>query len=112
MTWALVSARVIVQVQLMILLCIPPLSRRQDLSHNAALPPLVVDLLGNLSRLLLLLGIVVEDCGAVLRAGVGPLAVGGGGVVHFVEEFEEGTVGYFLGVVDDLEGFGICGLGC
>lgn len=91
----------------MILLCIPPLSCRQNLRHDAALPPLVVDLLGDVACLLLLLGIVEEDGGAVLRACVGPLAVRGGGVVHLVEEFEEGAVGYFCGVVDYLEGFGV-----
>jgi hypothetical protein len=36
---------------------------------------------------------MVEDCGAVLRAGVHALAVLGGGVVHLVEEGEEGFVG-------------------
>jgi hypothetical protein len=106
-TRALVSARVVVQVQLVVLLCVPPLSRRQNLGHYAALPPLLVDLLGDVARLLLLLGVVVEDGGAVLRACVWALAVRGGGVVHLVEEFEEGAVRDFLRVVDNLEGFGV-----
>ena len=92
----------------MILLRIPPLSRGQYLRHNAALPPLLVDLLGDFSRLLLLLRVVVEYSGSVLRTGVGTLSIGGCGVVHLVEEFEKGGVGYFCRVVDDLEGFGVC----
>jgi hypothetical protein len=108
-TRALISARVVVQVQLVVLLCVPPLSRRQNLGHHAALPPLLVDLLGDVARLLLLLGVMVEDGGAVLRACVWTLAVRGGGVVHLVEEFEEGAVRDFLRVVDDLESFGVWG---
>lgn len=92
----------------MIRLGIPPLTRRQYLSNNAALPPLLIHLLSDLARLLLLLGVVVEYGGSVLRARVGPLAVRGRGVVHLVEVFEEGGVGYTCGVVDYLEGFGIC----
>jgi hypothetical protein len=106
-TRALVPARVVIQVQLVVLLCIPPLPRGQDLRHHAALPPLLVDLFRNLARLLLLLGIVVENRAAVLATCVRALAVRRGRIVHFVEEFEEGAVCYFLGVVDYLERFGV-----
>lgn len=51
---------------------------------------------------------MVEDRGAVLGTGVAALAVLGGGVVHFVEEFEEGGVGEGGRVVGDLDGFGVC----
>lgn len=71
MTRALVPARVVVQVQLVVLLRIPPLSRRDNLRHDLALVPLLVrqlrDLLGGLALLL----VVEEDGAAVLRAGVG-----------------------------------------
>lgn len=40
-----------------------------------------------------LLGRVREDAAAVLSSGVAALPVFGGGVVHAVEEFEEGVVG-------------------
>ena len=50
---------------------------------------------------------MVEDGATVLRACVGALAVFGGGVVHFVEEFKEGAVGDAGGVEGHLEGFGV-----
>lgn len=77
----------------MICLCIPPLARGQDLRDDLTLPPLLVDELGNFTGNLLLLCVVVEDAGAVLRAGVWALAVRGCGVMHLVEEFEELAVG-------------------
>jgi hypothetical protein len=104
---AFISTRVVVQIQLVILLGIPPLSCGQDFCNHAALPPLLINLLGNLSRLFFLLGVVVENRAAVLAACVWALAVGCGGVVHLVEELEEGAVGYLFGVVDYLEGFGV-----
>ena len=51
---------------------------------------------------------MVENGAAVLGAGVHALAVWGGGVVHFVEELEEGGVGEGRRVEGHLEGFGIC----
>jgi len=92
----------------MVILRIPPLSRLEDLRRNlTSLVPLRLRQLGHMSRLLLLLGVVVKDAAAVLGADVGALAVGGCGVVHFVEEFEEVAVGYLRGVVGYLEGFGV-----
>jgi hypothetical protein len=105
---ALISPWVIIKVQLMILLCIPPLSRRQDLCDHAALPPLLVDLLRDFPCLLFLLSVVVENGAAVLRTGIGTLTVRSCGIVHLVEEFEERAVCYFCGVVDDLKCFGVC----
>jgi hypothetical protein len=95
----------------MILLRVPPLPGRQDLCDNASLPPLLVDLLRDLSRLLLLLGVVIENCATVLAACIRTLSVRGRRVVHLVEEFEKRGVRYLLRVVDDLEGFGVCS-GC
>lgn len=96
------------QIQLMIILRIPPLPGLQDLRRNRALlPPLPLHLLRHALRLRLLLRGVVEDGAAVLGAGVHALAVRGGGVVHFVEEFEEGGVGEGGGVEGHLEGFGM-----
>jgi hypothetical protein len=86
---------------------IPPFTSGQNLRNNLPLPPLLIRQFRNLPRYLLLLGIMVEDAGAVLRADVWTLAVRSGGVVHFVEEFEELAVGYLRGVVDDLKGFGV-----
>lgn len=91
----------------MILLRIPPLSRGQNLRHNASLPPLLIDLLRDFLRDLLLLLIMVEDPTAVLRARVGSLAVLSCGVVHLVEVFDQSLVGDLLGVEDDLAGFGV-----
>jgi hypothetical protein len=91
----------------MVLLRIPPLACFQDLSRNAALPPLLVHFICNFSRNLLLLGIVVENRAAVLRADIRALAVLGRWVVHLVEKLEESAVLNLIRVVDDLERFGI-----
>lgn len=103
MARALIAPGIVIEIQLMILLCIPPLSRRQDLGCNAVLPPLLVRLLRDLFCRLLLFRVVVEDGAAVLRAAVGALLVLRGWVVHFIEEFEEGTVGNLVRVVYNLQ---------
>lgn len=104
---ALVAARVLVQVQLVVGFGVPPLAGGQDLGDHAALPPLLVHLVCDLPRLLLLLLVVIEDATAVLASDIRALAVRGCGVVHLVEELDECAVGYLFGVVDDLEGFGV-----
>ena len=108
MARALVSARVVVQVLLVVRLGVPPLSGLQHLGDDLALVPLLVRLLGDVLRDLLLLWAVVEDAAAVLRAGVWALAVGGGRVVHAVEVLDQAAVGDLRGVEDNLEGFGVC----
>ena len=93
----------------MIALRIPPLSRGQDLRHNLPLlPPLLLDLLGDFSSSLLLSLVVVEDTRAVLATCVWTLTVHGRGVMHLVEEFEDGLVGDFGRVVDYLACFCVC----
>ena len=90
---ALIPARILRQILLMIILRVPPLTRLQDLrAHSPLLPPLLLHLLCHLLGNRLLLGRVVEDGAAVLRACVHALAVLGRGVVHAVEEGEEGCV--------------------
>lgn len=108
MAWALVSARVVVQILLMVRLGIPPLSGLQHFCGDLALVPLLVCLLGDVLRDLLLLLVVVEDTAAVLRADIWALAVGGGRVVHAVEVLDQAAVGDLRGVIDDLERFGVC----
>lgn len=105
---ALVAGRVVVEVELVVLLGGPPLAGGRNLGDDLAVPPLLVGLGGDLARDLFLLGVVVVDGGAVLRAGVGALGVEGRGVVELVEELEELAVGDLLGVKDDLGGFGVC----
>lgn len=92
----------------MVFLSSPPLSSRRNLSHNAALPPLLVSLLRHLARNLLLLRVMEVDSGAVLRAGIGTLLVQRRGVVRLVEELEELCVCDLCRVEDDLRGFSIC----
>jgi hypothetical protein len=106
-TRALIPARVVIQVQLVILLSIPPLPRGQNFGDHVALPPLLVHLLSNLLRYLLLLSVVVKDRAAVLRPRIRALAIRRGGIVHLVEELEERGVRDFLGVECDLQGLGI-----
>lgn len=90
----------------MIILRVPPLPGLQDFRRNRALfPPLLLHLLCHTLRLRLLLRRVVEDGAAVLGASVHTLAIRGRGVVHFVEELEEGGVGEGGGVEGHLEGF-------
>ena len=109
MARALVSAWVFVQIELMVRLCIPPLTRRQDLGNNLpTLPPLLLNLLRDLLCLLLLLCIVIEDATSVLRSGVWSLTVVGCGIVHFVEEFDQCGVADFTWVVGYLKGFCVC----
>lgn len=106
-TWALVSTGIVVQILLVVGLGIPPLSSLQYLCDDLALVPLLVRLLGDVLCNLLLLLVVVEDAAAVLRADVGALAVGGGGIVHAVEVLDQAAVGDLGGVEDDLERFGV-----
>lgn len=106
-----VTARILIQIQLMIRFGIPPLAGWYDLGSDLTiLPPLLLHLLCDLLRYPLLLIIVEEDGATVLSAGIRTLPVQSGRVVHFVEEFEELTIGYLFGVKDDLERFGIYGI--
>lgn len=107
MTWTLVSPWVVIQVQLMVLLSIPPLSGLENLRRHPAFPPLLIDLVRDFARDFLLLCVVEEDCAAVLSAHIRALAVFGGRVVHAVKEFDEGAVLDLGRVVYDLESLGV-----
>lgn len=109
-TGALVPIGVVHQVQLVILLGIPPLLGWEDLSDDLATPPLFVGFLGDLFGNLLLFIIVIEDTAAILRAAIGPLLVVRRGVVHLVEELEDLGVGETGGIVDQEGSFGVFGL--
>lgn len=105
---ALISHRIDIQISLMVVLSVPPLASWHDVGDDFVLPPLLVGLLGDLLGDGFLLRVVVEDAGAVLRAGVGTLLVEGCWVVHLVEVLEELAVGDLLWVVEDLDGLGVC----
>lgn len=60
-------------------------------------------------RLDLLVGSVVEDGGTVLRADIGTLTVGGGGVVDGEEDVEQVRVADNDRVKADLDGLGVTG---
>lgn len=107
-TRALIPVRVSLQVQLVVLFSGPPLSGGRNLGDNLALPPLGVCLFGDVAGDALLLLVVEVDGGAVLRAGVGALAVEGCGIVHAVEELDELAVGDLGWVEDDFCGLGVC----
>lgn len=108
MARALIPIGVPLQVQLVVLLGGPPLAGGRNLGDNLALPPLGVCLFGDFAGDALLLVVVEVDGGAVLRAGVGSLAVEGCGVVHAVEELDELAVGDLGWVEDELCGLGVC----
>jgi hypothetical protein len=109
MRWAIIPTGVVIQVLLMICLCIPPLSCRQDLCRNlaGALVPALLSQLRHFTRSALLLAVVVEDGAPILRADVWPLTVGRCGIMHAVEELDELAVGYLRRIVSYLEGFGV-----
>lgn len=104
---ALVPVRIPVQVQLVVLLGAPPLPRGRDLSHDAAVPPLLARLGRDLPRDALLLLVVEVDGRAVLGPRVRALAVERRRVVRAVEELEELAVGDLGGVECDLRGLGV-----
>lgn len=91
----------------MIFLRTPPLSGFHNLSSNLSLVPLLIHGIGDLSRCLVLFIIMVEDRGSVLGTHVGSLPVRCGGVVHTVEELEEGFVGSLGRIKEDLNCLGI-----
>ena len=105
----LISARIPIQVQLVVLLGSPPLACGRNLGHDAVVPPLFVGLLRDFARDLLLLVVVIVDGGPVLGSRVGALTVERGGVVGAVEELEELAVRDLLGLKDELYGFGVWG---
>lgn len=92
----------------MVLFSSPPFPSGRNLSHDPALPPLLICLFRHLPRNLLLLRVVEVDGGAVLRAGIGTLLVQRRGVVRLVEELEELCVCDLCRIEDDLRGFGVC----
>lgn len=108
MAGAFVASWVHIEVLLVVRLSIPPLACRQNLRADTALPPLLVYLLGDLLGNLLLLFVVVKNSAAILGANIRTLAVLGCGVMHLVEEFEERAVFDLGGIIDDLEGLGVC----
>lgn len=84
----LVPKRILVQVQLVILLSIPPLASLEDFRRHLATVPLLIDLGGNILCNLLLLRVVIENGTAVLSARIVTLAVAGSRVVRAVEELD------------------------
>ena len=104
----LIPPRIIVQVQLVIILSVPPLPRFQNLRRDRCLlPPLLLHLLCHFLRFRLLFRRVIENGAAVLGPAVHALTIFGSGVVHFVEELEESGVGELFGVEGHLERFGV-----
>lgn len=82
---ALVSRRVILQIELVVILSIPPLTGRNNLRRKSLLIPLLGYLVRNLLRNLVLLIAMREDGTTVLRTNIWSLAVLGRWVVHAVE---------------------------
>lgn len=102
MAGAFIAHRVPFEVQLVVILGVPPGSGGDDLRHDPALVPLCVGLVRHLLGNLLLLLVVEVDAAAVVGAGVGSLPVQCCWIMHAVEELEELAVGDALGVVEDL----------
>lgn len=84
----LISKRILVQIQLVILLSIPPLASLENFRRHLAAIPLLIDFGGDVFCNLLLLGVVIENGTAILGAGVVALTVAGSRVVRAVEELD------------------------
>lgn len=76
------------QIKLVILLRIPPLSRRYNLRRNGLLVPLLGHFVGYFMRDFGLFLVMRKNRAAVLGPHVWTLAVLGRGIVHAVEKFE------------------------
>lgn len=109
----LIATRVVMQIQLMIIFCIPPSAGLKNLGcDRPTLPPLLLRSFCYLLRLRFLLRVVVEDGRTVLSATIHALPILGRRIMHFVEEFEErGILNFFrieyylkrLGVYDNVD---------
>jgi len=106
-TGTFIASNIVLQIFLMIILGIPPLTRRQDLRNNLPLPPLLIRLSRHIPRDSLLLRIMIENPRSILRTSIWTLAVRGRGVVHLVEEFEQLAIGHLIRVKCNLKGFGM-----
>lgn len=91
----------------MVLLGIPPLACRNNLRCDRLLIPLLGNFIRDLLRNLVLLVAMCEDRTAVLCADVGSLAVLRRGIMHAVEEFQQGAVADDRGVKGQLNSFGV-----
>lgn len=105
---AFVSSRVLVQVQLVVLLSIPPLTSRDDLSRHRLLVPLFANFIRNFLGNLLLLLAMREDHATVLGADIPALAIRRRRIVHTIEELEELAIAHDGGIKGNLESFGVC----
>lgn len=109
MRGTLITARVVLKIELVIRFSVPPLTRWNDLCDNLAAPPLLVGALCDILRNGLLLRRVEEDGAAVLGACVGALVVELRRVVDGVEVLDQLPVRQLLRVEGDLQRFGVCG---
>ena len=98
--WALISTWMVIQIQLMILLRVPPLASWQNFSNDAALPPLLVRLLRNFLCYGFLLVIMIEDATSILGANIWPLSIRSSGIVHAVKVLDDVFVCELLWVID------------
>lgn len=104
----LVPKGILVQIQLVVVLCIPPLASLEYLSRHLPAVPLLIHLGGDFFCNLLLLRVVIENGTAVLCARVISLPIERSRIVRAVEELDQLCVGDFCWIVNNLGGFGIC----
>lgn len=106
-----VPAGVVVEVELVVCLCVPPLASRKNFSNDLVLPPFLANLLGDILGYRSLLLVVCEDSRSVLRTSIRSLSVGCGRVVHSVEELDKLSVRDLLRIIDDLQCLGVYTIG-
>lgn len=108
MARAFITPRVLLEIQLVVILRVPPRAGGDDLGHDAALVPLLVGLLGDLLGDLLLLLVVEVDAAAVVVSGIRPLPVQSRRVVHAVEKLEELAVRDPCRIIVDQQSLIVC----
>ena len=102
---ALIPARVLPQILLMIILRIPPGPSLQHLRRHLPLPPLLPNFLCDLLRNTFLLFIMPEDPAPILRPRISALPVQGRGIVHLIEELQQRRIADFIRIEDNLTCF-------
>jgi len=106
--WTLVSTRIVIQVQLMVILCVVPAACHFHVGRHwfIVIPLLCNFLFQALSDLQLLLGIG-KHSRSVLCALISTLSILGSGIVHLPEEFQQLPIRNFIWVEQDQERLGV-----
>lgn len=87
--WTLIATGVVLQIQLVVFLGIPPLTDGRDDSLERLLPPFLFDFFADGLCYLALLVVMGEYDASVLGPDIRALSIGSGRVMYTVEELDE-----------------------